>query len=159
VATPHVSELIHKHKVSTTTEHLRSSISLARQTAISSNYDVYICALKDLNSCDQDRPFNADWSNGWLVFIDINNNADLDDKDDIIRIQSQQQGTGIIFNQRGRLRFRLNGSARSAGFYICNNHLAKHILILYSGRTRVKKLDKKTKINLCQNSVKVMLKS
>ena len=132
---------------------LHASLSLARQTAITTSHSTYICERTDFNTCNTQRPFNADWSKGWLVFVDLNKNGDLDESDKILRIHTQTKPIGIIFNQQGRLRFRSNGSARSAGFYLCNKNEALHILILHSGRTRIKKLTNTDRINKCKQVI------
>ena len=153
VAIPNLKDYIDKSHFHATKDLLRSSLSLARETAIHSGHDTYICELIDKNQCNPNRPFNANWSNGWIVFEDINGNGELDKSDEIYHIQHQINDVGIIFNQRGRLRFRANGSARSAGFYICNSGQARHILVLYSGRIRTKPLNKKDKIEKCLKSI------
>lgn len=155
IAVPNLQKYIHKSQLDTTRYSLRSVLSLARQTAISTGYDTYICELKK-NDCNPKRPFNANWSNGWIAFIDINNNQELDLNDDIIQMQQQKKDIAIIFNQRGRLRFRSNGSARSAGFYLCNHTHANHILILYSGRTRSKTLTKPSNIEKCRKALEAL---
>ena len=155
-AIPSFHAYIEHNRIKTTSNELRMVLSLARQTAISSGSDTYVCELIPSNTCNSHRPFAANWSYGWLAFVDLNQNAELDKTDTIIRQyrSSNESNIGIIFNQRGRLRFRANGSARSAGFYLCNSEEAEHILLLYTGRTRVKTLSDASRIKQCLAAIK-----
>ena len=153
IAIPSFKDFIEKSKINSAAFQLRTTLSLARQTSISHGKDTYICELVEDKQCNTDRPFGANWSNGWLVFEDLNNNADLDKDDLIVNIHKNTSGIGVIFNQQGRLRFRPDGSARSAGFYVCTEKLAKHILLLYSGRSRSKVLTDEDRIKNCQKHI------
>ena len=154
IAIPNLQNFIEQNKINSASFQLRTVLSLARQIAISHGENTYVCELINDNQCNTDRPFGAIWSQGWLTFEDINQNGELDDKDSIINIHKNKNGIGVIFNQRGRLRFRPDGSARSAGFYICTKDSAKHILLLYSGRSRSKTLFDENHIKNCQQHIK-----
>ena len=138
LAVPSFGSLIEKNQITTAHNDLISALKLARNSAITHSKDTYVCELQNKNQCNTSRPFNADWSKGWLVFVDDNGNRKLDN-DDLIQLISrkpEKTDTAIVFNQRGRLRFRSDGSSRSAGFYLCNQTEKRHIYLLYSGRTR-----------------------
>jgi len=152
-AAPTFSGIIAKHKIRTVELALRNSLSFARQKAISSTKSIYLCASKDSIQCDVNRPFNANWSHGWLTFIDINDNKELDAPDELLTNYITQEKVGVVFNQRGRIRFKTNGSARSAGYYICNKTTAKHIRVLYSGRTRSNILEDKNRLATCLRNI------
>ena len=154
IAIPSLQSFIEQNKINSASLQLRTVLSLARQTAISHGKNTYVCELINNNQCNTDRPFGAIWSQGWLTFEDVNQNAELDSHDSIISIHHNKKGVGVIFNQRGRLRFRPDGSARSAGFYVCTKDSAKHILLLYSGRSRSKTLFEEELIKNCQNHIK-----
>ena len=153
VAIPSFNTYIERSQIKSSSIQLRSILSLARQNAISTGQDTYVCELINETDCNTHRPFKANWSHGWLAYNDNNNNAELDANDTIIQIHKNTSKVGVIFNQRGRLRFRANGSARSAGFYLCTKDSARHILVLYSGRTRSKNLEDEERIKLCQQKL------
>lgn len=138
---PSFANLIARNKVTTQANAVFESLYIARSTAITRQNNVHVCPMSEANSmqCDQQRDYNSDWSNGWLVFADANNNNEYDESDTLIRIFQATEHANIVFNQRGRLRFFPDGSARSAGFYICDRqkHSYRHIYLLYSGRARV----------------------
>ena len=149
IATPSFSNLLNNSKIDKTTTELFSVLSVARQNAITSGKDTYICELTTNNQCSTNRPFGAAWNYGWLAFQDNNQNSNLDDDDTILVIHRNHTNIGVTFNQRGRLRFRHDGSARSAGFCVCSEQSSKHILILYSGRARIRNLDNQQRIEQC----------
>ena len=153
ISIPSLTQFLQKNKIESSSNELFTMLALARQNAIVSGKDTYACELTNNNQCNIERPFGAVWNNGWLVFQDNNQNSDLDDEDDILLIHKNQSKVGVIFNQRGRLRFRSDGSARSAGFYICTERSSKHILILYSGRARINKLKDPQRIEQCRASI------
>jgi len=150
LAVPGFSSLIASNRVTIQTNAVLESLSLARSYAISRQKNVHVCQLSDHGdtSCGNERGYNSKWSNGLLVFSDENNNATLDSNDQILKVMQADETTNIVFNQRGRLRFFPNGSARSAGFYLCDSNLLhhRHVYLLYSGRARVDgKLSKRQK--------------
>ena len=141
LAVPSFQNLISKNQLIATNNDLLTALTLARQSSITFSKDVYLCELLDEKTCNEERPFDADWTKGWMMFVDNNQNAVLDDEDTISHInykpfRSEKQNIAIIFNQQGRLRFRPDGSSRSAGFYLCTPRHHKHIYLLYSGRAR-----------------------
>ena len=141
LATPSYQELVSKNRLIAVNNDLMTALALARQKSITFSKDVYLCELLDETTCNEKRPFNADWTKGWMVFVDNNRNAKLDDSDTISYIsyhpkRPNSKKIAIVFNQQGRLRFRPDGSARSAGFYLCTPKYHKHIFLLYSGRAR-----------------------
>ncbi|MCI5107094.1 MAG: GspH/FimT family protein [Pseudomonadales bacterium] len=63
-----------------------TTLNLARSEAIKRGQDVSICASDDGADCDEDA-----WSEGWIVFVDNNGDADgtagsVDGGDEIIRV-------------------------------------------------------------------------
>lgn len=141
LAAPGFNKLIEKNRVIITTNQMITSLHLARSSAVSTSKNVHICRKTTDNRCNTNYPYNADWSDGWLVFIDNNSNANHDPEDTVIQIINNSKNTKIIFNQRGRLRYFPTGFSRSAGFYICgkNRNYFRHIYILRTGRVRYTK--------------------
>ena len=143
IAVPDFSKLISGNRVNAVSAELFTSLSAARSYAINNHALVHVCAKSQLDpsKCDEKRDFNANWSRGWLIFSDINANNELDEQDTVLQSIQIGHNTNIVFNQRGRLRFFPDGSARSAGFYLCDKakkHF-KHVLLLHTGRARSKK--------------------
>jgi len=119
-------------------------------------HNVIVCAASSNNprQCNNNYSANSNWASGWLAYQDNNRNNRLDDTDKILNTVSNED-VGVVFNQRGRLRFFADGSARSAGFYICNKHseTASHIRLLYSGRARMTDSLSKKQLSKCKNTI------
>ena len=140
ISIPSFASLLARNKVTVQTNALFESLYLARNYAITEQKKVHVCHRDNSNSteCDPQRNYNSAWHNGWLVFVDKNDNNDYDQNDKLIRVFEPTTQTNIVFNQQGRLRFFPNGSARSAGFYVCDQQQKtyRHVYLLHSGRVR-----------------------
>lgn len=141
VSAPSFASLILKNELTTLSNTVLNSLSYARNHAVSQQQIVHLCQLEsaDDTSCSKDYGYNRDWSNGWLIFADVNRNNELDEEDHVLQHVQLDTSAKVIFNQRGRLRFFPEGGARSAGYYLCDK-LGKefrHVYLLYSGRARV----------------------
>lgn len=149
-AVPSFASLIARNKVTTQTNAILESLYLARSYAIVKQRNVHVCHLnaETNSSCSEDRNYKSKWSHGWLVFADNNGDRNFDDKDELLQIVEMPDSVNIVFNQRGRLRFFPDGSARSSGFYVCdrNQQSFKHVYLLHTGRARInQKLSAKQK--------------
>lgn len=138
LATPAFSALIAKTKVTTQANLLLHSLHSARSHAISKQIVLLVCKKMTDGSCDESWQKDSNWSNGWIIFADRNNNNSYEEEEKIFVVSANEK-VNLIFNQRGRLRFHPNGSARSAGFYLCHKtaDVTKRIHILYTGRVRI----------------------
>lgn len=141
ISVPSFASLMARNKVTVQTNALFESLYLARSYAISQQKKVLVCHMSQPDSmdCSTQRNYNTPWVNGWLVFADVNNNGEYDNDDRLIKVMQANNHANIIFNQQGRLRFFPDGSARSAGFYICDKQQQtyRHIYLLHSGRARI----------------------
>ena len=156
VAIPSFAALMSKTVVANSSSSLQHSLALARQYAVLNHTIVHVCRMADNNQsqCHQQRGFNESWSQGWVVFGDTNRNDELDDTDKILNVTQNNTQSNVVFNQRGRLRFFPDGTARSAGFYICGRDQKhyRHVILLYTGRTRTSdSLDAKRQ-GICNNN-------
>ncbi|MBX2847345.1 MAG: GspH/FimT family pseudopilin [Acidiferrobacterales bacterium] len=154
---PSFAELINRNRVVAHTNKIFESLYVARSFAITQQVNVHVCYMSKPNSmlCDTDRGYNSTWGeNGWLVYADVNNDNEYDDEDNLIKIFQANEHTNIVFNQRGRLRFFPDGSARSAGFYICDKQQQnyRHIYLLYSGRARINQALTDKQKTICDSS-------
>ena len=140
---PSFSKFITETEIKNVSYNLSTSLNLARQYAISHSIPVHLCGLKSIKSieCHYNTDFNSNWSYGWIVFADKNDNNQYDESEPLINVVQNARNVNVVFNQRGRLRFFQDGSARSAGFYLCKQTAIenRHIRLLYSGRARVSK--------------------
>ncbi len=109
LAVPGFSSLMQSNNLSTKYNSLAGNISLARMEAVKRSNTIVLCATDDESSCN-----STDWSDGWLVFVDDNNNAAFDAAGDTmllvepaapsyISITSDQFGGVLSIAPRGRL--------------------------------------------------------
>jgi type IV fimbrial biogenesis protein FimT len=120
-----------------------SSIHIARNTAITTNSRVTMCASASGANCEA-----ASWDSGWIVFGDLNSNGSLDATETIVSASAAANGLNI---QSGEfpavLMYRPNGRAmtnaltgNSGEFTVCDFRGAEHakvILVELSGRPRM----------------------
>ena len=140
IAAPSFATLISSNRVTVQSNVILESLLLARRSAVNSRKIIHICQLDDLSvhRCSSDYSGYRDWSTGWMIFQDINRDNEYDKGDKLIRVVAGVADTQLIFNQRGRLRFFPTGSARSAGFTVCDlqKQHYRHIYLLHTGRAR-----------------------
>lgn len=155
VAVPSFASLLSRTQVSTHSNMIVESLSLARSQAIATQQKVHLCRLDDIDisDCAVGHSYANDWSSGWLVFVDSNNNNNFDSSDQLLQTVQLANKVNIVFNQRGRLRFFPDGRARSAGFYLCDpqQQAYRHIFLLHSGRARVNDSLSANHQRICEN--------
>jgi len=142
IAAPGMINVINKSQVTNTSNQILTSLHSARSYAITQQKSVHLCqqsTLHDTPFCSSERSYNSDWSNGWLIFSDFNQNHDFDQEDTLLSTFKPHSSVNVIFNQRGRLRYFSDGSSRSAGFYVCDQQKQhyRHVFLLHSGRVRI----------------------
>ena len=156
LATPSFGAIIEKTRVSTASLMVHQTLSVARSSSISTGKITQVCQLESISpfKCVNSHQRNDSWSQGWLVFIDNNQDDELDEKDKIVQVFNPKPQTSVVFNQNGRLRFFPDGSSRSAGFYVCarNSNEFRHIKLLYSGRPRTVSSDDPSRLELCKSA-------
>ncbi len=122
-----------------------SAVHLARNTAITTNSRVTMCASASGANCE----FTS-WDSGWIVFGDLNSNSSVDAGETVVSASAAAEGLNI---QSGEfpvaLMYRPNGRAmtnaltgNSGEFTVCDfrgNEHAKVILVELSGRPRMSK--------------------
>ncbi len=120
-----------------------SSIHLARNTAITTNSRVTMCASASGTNCEL-----TSWDAGWIVFGDLNSNGALDVGETIVSASAAVEGLSIQSGEfPAALMYRPNGRAMTAAltgnsgeFAVCDFRgadYAKVILVEISGRPRM----------------------
>ena len=141
-AVPNFAKALNRTYIATASNQLSTTLIGSRNHALSTGITVIICHAKDssMQSCSEDRNRNTRWSNGVISYADLNEDNTLDEGDDILHTYQSHPSVIVVFNQSGRLRFFDDGSARSAGFYLCSSIITeeRHVRLLYSGRSRTR---------------------
>lgn len=107
IAIPSFRDIIVSNSVSFSRDQFFSVLNYSRSEAIKSGTSVTICRSSDASSCDD----TLGWDEGLLVFVDVNQDGNLDAADRIVRSESALEGEvtvthggsddRITFNSRG----------------------------------------------------------
>ena len=143
VAIPGMQAFQQNARQSSSATDLVNGMRIARNTAITTNTRVTVCASANGNGCE-----NTSWNNGWIAFIDLDADRVLDNNETMIRsgapadgvnIQSGQFSTFFVYRPNGRVMF-ANVAQNSGQFMICDDRGSDHakgIRVDLSGRPRI----------------------
>jgi len=135
---PSLGAFIHNQQLRSENQRLHIDLLYARSMALNQGQQVVICAASDADSC-ADKP---NWEQGWIIFIDSNNDREYQPQEQRLRIASAMnslQARSSIY--RRKIRFYPDGSAvgSAARITICDSRGRKHaraLVIANSGRIR-----------------------
>ncbi|MBU6955315.1 GspH/FimT family pseudopilin [Hahella sp. HN01] len=136
---PQLLQFIQNQKAITATNQLLGVINFTRNTAVSSKQEVTLCPSPDARSCDDN------WNNPLYVFIDANDNKEIDSETVLLKYEPSADyqliwrswgGNSFIRFQPTGLTYRQNGTLA-----LChkskNTALARGIVINRGGRARI----------------------
>lgn len=153
IAAPSFASIISNGRISAASADLSTTLALSRNHALSTGVTVIVCHAKDntMTQCSDSRERNTNWLNGIISYADINGDNTLDSHDQVLTTSQHHASISMVFNQTGRLRFFSDGSARSAGFYLCSNasEQQRHLRILHTGRARTQSTMGESQLNTC----------
>lgn len=147
VALPSFTGTIGASGVSGTNKSFMNALALAKSEAVARNRTVSVCGANTaMTDC-----LAAGWNNGWIVFVDNNDDADGDagsidagaTPDEVLQVFSPSNDTAVTvsanilrYDSRG---FGANGAARTVKFCPESNDvsLARGIEIFVTGSTRL----------------------
>jgi len=140
---PQYGDWVKSRALANEAQHLAASMTLARSEAIKRGYRVSLCPSTDRRHCAG----NA-WDGGWLVYVDVNRNGQVDDDEPVLRVEAAVAGgvrmTGnrpvadyVSYTSLGNARL-LSGALQMGTFTLCRPGLtALHVVLANSGRVRV----------------------
>jgi type IV fimbrial biogenesis protein FimT len=143
VAVPGMQSFQMNSRQSASVNELLNGMRMARNTAITTNTRVTVCASENGNACE-----NVGWDKGWIAFVDRDQDRALDNDETVIRTGTDVEGVSIKSSQFGNFFvYRPNGRVMSANVNQNNGQLmfcdergsehAKGIRLDLSGRPRV----------------------
>ena len=95
-AVPSFQAFIQNNRMSTTVHKFVSSLNLARSEAVKRGARVTMCKSNNVSTCSN----AGDWSQGWIVFIDANDNGQRETaSEELIRAQNSIDGATSIAGQ------------------------------------------------------------
>ena len=114
VALPGLTRFVDQQRVAATLHELRTDLSLARTTAVMRRVQVVVCPRQPgLVQCGN----QADWTHGWLVFLDRDLDRRPNDPADILRLRDPP-GTSpalvAMASNRPYVRYQNDGRAAHA---------------------------------------------
>jgi type IV fimbrial biogenesis protein FimT len=139
IAAPAMQTFIKNDRLVTQINSLVGHLSLARSEAVVRNQQVVVCVSNNSTTCA-----GSDWSEGWIVFVDTDNDSAFTAGEPIVRAQQALEGgntmnssigTSVVYDNRG---FAAAGSTGT--FSLCDDRLEDHIkAISISNTGRVRK--------------------
>lgn len=135
---PSLSEFIQNQRLRSENQRLHIDLLFARSMAVNQGQKVIICAAFGDNSCS-DEP---NWDQGWIIFIDSNNDREYQQQEQRLRIASAMDSLQARSSiHRRKIRFYPDGSAigSAARITICDTRgskFARALVIANSGRIR-----------------------
>lgn len=148
IGVPAFQDTIRSNRMVTHTNDFIGSLNLARSEAIKRGRRVALCKSTDGAACT-----NADnWEKGWIVFVDVNNNAAVDVGEVVIRAHGPLDGDNtlqgnanvsdyISYSPDGFTRL-VNGGfqAGTLSFSLCSGGQKNNIILSNTGRVRLGKV-------------------
>jgi len=136
LAAPSFNGLIKDNRLTTQINGLSASLNLARSESIKRSLTVTVCKSNGGTQC------GGDWSDGWIVFEDINGNGAVDTGDIIIRVNAAlSSGNTLVFPGKNRVTYKADGFAigYNSTFTLCDARgytESKGLVVSNSGRVR-----------------------
>lgn len=92
VGVPAFQEMIRNNRAATHANEFMSTLNFARSEAVKRGRRVVLCKSQDGASCTTD----GTWDQGWIVFVDTDNDAAVDAGENIIRIFGALSGGNTL---------------------------------------------------------------
>jgi type IV fimbrial biogenesis protein FimT len=140
LALPSFEETTVQNRLATESNRLLSALTLAHSEAVKRNRRVVVCESSNGSSCTG----NGNWRNGWLLFVDNNNNGNLDAGEEVLRTEGQAVKdyqitnanstplASIFYDASGRARATATGALAQTTFVVCRKE--KNASFLTRGR-------------------------
>jgi type IV fimbrial biogenesis protein FimT len=142
IAVPSFREAMMNVRISAQTNDLMTDLSVARSEAVKRSLPVLLCTSKDGLAC------GGSWSDGWIVFVDADNDAAVSNGDLVMKSRPAAEGNNSIVATAGTdtlsaVSYRptgLTGNKNVVKFSICDSRTAtksgREIEITVTGRAK-----------------------
>ena len=88
IGVPSFRDFLRNSRMAAQANDLLSAVNLARSEAVKRRAPVTLCAGTVADDCDDD----TDFADGWFVFVDLNDNGDVDAGEDVLRTHDAMPG-------------------------------------------------------------------
>lgn len=141
-AIPSFGGLAERQRASNAMSSLTTQMAQARMAAITYRRPAILCPSADGLACHP----GGDWSMGWMLFLDRNDDRRPDAADDILRMDLTPRSRHLrLPGTRGRPHMRYLPDGRSAGtnltIHVCNRHGQRlgAVIVNNAGRARTER--------------------
>ena len=121
IAVPSFITFVQNSRLVGQTNDLVTSLNYARSEAIKRGVRVSVCSRLNNTTCSDATVFN--WDAGWLVFINLNNDAVADAGETVLQVrQPLENGNTLRTNGLQRVTYQSSGFSGNAGtFLLCDS--------------------------------------
>ena len=138
-AAPALSGFLEASRAASARSDLLDSLVVAGRKASITGTRAVLCPSIDAEHCSD----GADWSSGWLVFLDTNASRELEGGERLLRLQPALPGRVRLRSTSGRTRIVFQGNGGNAGtnvtFTLCDGrgpHKARALVLSNTGGLR-----------------------
>ena len=145
LSTPMIN-MVRANRASSLTHEFATALNFTRSEAIKRGNTVTICRTIKGDRCEGDKDIDhqKDWSNGWIVFSDVNGNGQLNTTQDEILVVHGPLPKGYTLRSNAKVRVTYKPIGISPGYMdswtLCGPGkkaaITKGIVVAYTGRVR-----------------------
>ncbi len=151
VGVPSFNQFATNNRLTSYVNSLFSNFSLARSEAIKRSERVVVCKSSNGSACTS----TGDWSQGWIVFVDIDNNGNRDSGEEIIQVASAiptgysfsgniNVNNYVSYDSQGMAKL-VSGANQAGTFTVCppppaTGGAGRQLILSGSGRARIVKI-------------------
>lgn len=137
IATPSFITLIENNRATSAANDVLASLQFARSEAVKRAASVSLCPSSDGTSCAE----GTAWEDGWILFVNPNNNNSRDNGEELLRVRS---GFADVVQIAGptTATYRAAGNVSPANvpFAVTAGAAARNVCLEASGRSAVEKV-------------------
>lgn len=145
IALPSFRDQIDSNRLTSSANDMLGATMNARSEAIKRSKRVVLCKSSNSASCDN----SIAWSNGWIAFVDSNNNGTLDTGEELLRVGKGADritaaadvavANYVSFTSRGAIA-KTDGTAQNGVITLCiSGQPSRQLTFVSSGRASVDK--------------------
>lgn len=138
IAVPSFQGMMETNRAAGVTNELVRALALTRSEAVTRGVRVTICKTSNPNAATPACDSSSNWTDGWIIFADINSDGDIDADDQVIRV-GQISMTDVDIEPRGfsnRLTYTPSGTTAARSFQLIIGSERRALKINNTGRVR-----------------------
>jgi type IV fimbrial biogenesis protein FimT len=98
IGVPSMRDFVKNDRLVTQINTMVGHLAYARSEAVLRHLPVVVCASSNLTSCS-----NGSWTDGWIIFVDTDNNSDFSAGEDMLRQYEGLSGGNTMTNTVGSI--------------------------------------------------------